>query len=300
MLARKPINGAEVEDAALSRRAPWNPFWIFYLLSLFFGFMAAGIVAGINWNRLGKPERTWPTIVISAVAWGSVLYLAMRIEIDDQVRVLAYFLVLVPAFVLSRLQRPYYLQWEESGPATTGAGWGIPLFAGLGSLAVTFALVFLPGGTPADAIDHYEKGVEFFHESRWEEAVAELDEAIRLDPEFIEAYNGRCVTLANIGRVQEALIDCDEAIRLDRQFAVAYFNRAAVYMQLDQHDRALAGYSEYIRLEPQDTEGYVERALTYTLLGRDVEALQDVDRAEELGADATLLKLLIEGVKAQR
>ena len=47
-------------------KSPWNPN-ILYLLTFFGGFGATGIIAGINYKRLGKPHLKWPTIVISLI-----------------------------------------------------------------------------------------------------------------------------------------------------------------------------------------------------------------------------------------
>ena len=53
-------------------KAPWNPQW-FWPQAILFGFGAAGIVAGLNYRRLGRSRLIWPTIVISSVVFIGVL-----------------------------------------------------------------------------------------------------------------------------------------------------------------------------------------------------------------------------------
>ena len=49
-------------------------------------------------------------------------------------------------------------------------------------------------------------------------------EAIRLNPQYAEAYNNRGLAHLNVEQYQRAIQDLDEAIRLDSQLALAYAN----------------------------------------------------------------------------
>ena len=59
--------------------------------------------------------------------------------------------------------------------------------------------------------------------------------------------------------------------------------RAPGTSRLGQILRSLEDLDEAIRLKPKLADAYSSRALAYTLLGKDVEAQQDFDRAVELG-----------------
>jgi hypothetical protein len=49
-------------------------------LGFFFGPITAGIVAGINWRRLGKPERFWlPTLLGIALVTAETVMLAATV-----------------------------------------------------------------------------------------------------------------------------------------------------------------------------------------------------------------------------
>ena len=60
----------------------------------------------------------------------------------------------------------------------------------------------------------------------------------------------------------QAIVDFDEAIRLDPEYANAYFNRGTAYNKLGQHERAILDFDAYIALEPHDATGYFGRAYT--------------------------------------
>lgn len=65
---------------------PWNPFQLFSFF-MFITIFGSGILLGINWKRLGRPEWMWKTILLSiffpAVLIGILIALvANTIEMD--------------------------------------------------------------------------------------------------------------------------------------------------------------------------------------------------------------------------
>ena len=65
------------------------------------------------------------------------------------------------------------------------------------------------------------------------------------------------------GRRGEAIDELNEAIRLNPQFAEAYYNRGIAYYDLGQHERAIEDFDEAVRLNPQDAEAYYNRGNAY-------------------------------------
>ena len=50
---------------------------------------------------------------------------------------------------------------------------------------------------------------------RYEEAIADYDRVIRLDPDSVAAYLGRCHANSELGMHEEAIEVFDQAVRLD-------------------------------------------------------------------------------------
>ena len=63
----------------------------------------------------------------------------------------------------------------------------------------------------------------------YEEAIVNYDEAIKLNPQFADAYNTRGVVNGLLGHYDKALADFDKAIELNPQFAAAYMGRGMVH-----------------------------------------------------------------------
>ena len=64
-------------------------------------------------------------------------------------------------------------------------------------------------------------------DGRFEEAVEDLTEAVKLNPALPEAYNARGFAYFRLKRYAAAIGDFDEAIRLRPAYPNAYTNRSA-------------------------------------------------------------------------
>ena len=60
-------------------------------------------------------------------------------------------------------------------------------------------------------------------------AITQLNEAIRLDPNYAEAYRVRGVANREKGNLDQAIVDYSEAIRLDPKNAGYYYGRSVAY-----------------------------------------------------------------------
>jgi predicted Zn-dependent protease with MMP-like domain len=79
--------------------------------------------------------------------------------------------------------------------------------------------------------DCLDQAMEASHGGRIEEALAWLDEALRVHPDGAEAHNGRGEILWDDGRVDEALVEFDRAILADGKFTAAHLNRIELLIE---------------------------------------------------------------------
>ncbi len=122
---------------------PWNPS-VFWPLAILCGFGAAGVLAGLNYRRLGRPNLTLPTIGVTVAAFLAVIVALSLAELEDTSSWLPFAVNIPPAALLQRLQRSDYERWRERFPFAGGAGWGIPIIVGVASLALAVAVIFAP------------------------------------------------------------------------------------------------------------------------------------------------------------
>ncbi|MXZ02097.1 tetratricopeptide repeat protein [Candidatus Poribacteria bacterium] len=65
------------------------------------------------------------------------------------------------------------------------------------------------------AKNYFDKGRQLDEQKDHSTAISTFDKAIRLDPNYVEAYNRRGTAKYKIGQYIEAISDYDEAISLE-------------------------------------------------------------------------------------
>ena len=79
--------------------------------------------------------------------------------------------------------------------------------------------------------DCLDQAMEASHGGRIEEALAWLDEALRVHPDGAEAHNGRGEILWDEGRVDEALHEFERSLGADPKFITAHLNRVELLVE---------------------------------------------------------------------
>ncbi len=126
------------------------------------------------------------------------------------------------------------------------------------------------------------------------DAIADLDAAVRLDPDNPEWYLQRSQTQLYFfydnfhkseDRLSQAHADLSRAIRL-RPSAYAYYNRAAVLMEENDFAHAMDDFSSVLERSHADSRSlagvYVSRGVLRQKLGDVAGAASDFDRARQL------------------
>ena len=128
---------------------------------------------------------------------------------------------------------------------------------------------------------------------RMETGIANLDAdiadavTIRPDPDDAYAYSERGMAYLAQGKFDEAIADFTEVIRIKPDLAGAYDNRGDTYLQQGKYDEAIADFTEIIRLA-SDNAGtysagaYYSRGVAYEKQGNKAKADADFAKAESL------------------
>jgi tetratricopeptide (TPR) repeat protein len=115
-----------------------------------------------------------------------------------------------------------------------------------------------------------------------DEAIADYDKVIRLDPKYAPAYNNRGIIYQDKREYDKAINSYDEAIRLDPKYAAAYMNRGNAHQDKEDYDKAINSYDEAIRIDPKLAEAYGIRGTAYQNKREYDRAIADYDKAIRL------------------
>jgi Flp pilus assembly protein TadD len=154
----------------------------------------------------------------------------------------------------------FWVIWS-SGETETVKGWisrsdVIPF-----SQALDFFNEELKRNPTANA--YSDRGMIWAEKGEKDIAIADYNEAIRLDPHLTSAYNNRGNAWNAKKEYDKAIADYDEAIRLDPKFALANNNRGIAWRAKKEYDKAICDYNEAIRLDPKYSDPWNNRAMIY-------------------------------------
>jgi tetratricopeptide (TPR) repeat protein len=132
------------------------------------------------------------------------------------------------------------------------------------------------------ALRHLEQGKSYAASGDHTRAIAEFDEAIRLDPKLTAAYWQRGISHASKADHARAIADYEQAILLDPQLADAYYGRGFSKSMQGDHDGAIADYNQAIRLDPKLAAAYWQRGVSYAKKGDQTRAMADYNESIRL------------------
>ena len=285
-------------------KAPWNPQW-FWPQAILFGFGAAGIVAGLNYRRLGRSRLIWPTIVISSVVFIGVL--AGLAFVDRGYVVVTAIIINAPAaLILFLLQRADYNSFRERMSNGVSGGLDLPVMIGL-----PWRLWFCWRSLSLFRLKtRLKKSHRLRNKSRkaWT-GLAEVTLSV-LFPVLTRPLNSRLRWLRPT--ISEARLTA-YWIGANRLFKTSMMRSGSILKTrrssflggvsldvLGEYQRAKSDYDEAIRLDPDDGVAYYNRTIVHTRLGMDREAQADADRADGLGFDPSLLENAMNAARAER
>jgi Flp pilus assembly protein TadD len=80
--------------------------------------------------------------------------------------------------------------------------------------------------------DLYDQAIDLIAEGHSEEAVSRYREALAIDPDFLDAWTGLALALAELKRFEEAIEAGKKLIDLDPDDPLSYTNLSRFYQQM--------------------------------------------------------------------
>lgn len=130
---------------------------------------------------------------------------------------------------------------------------------------------------------YFHSGNYSFNMGAYEVAISEYSEAIRLKPNFANAYVNRASAKLQLGLYAEALKDCNNAIKVD-PFAVAvnelvYYFRGRAKLELNKYGEAIKDFDIIIDRAPILWHAYYYRGKAKSGLAKYEAAIEDYNSA---------------------
>ena len=113
-------------------------------------------------------------------------------------------------------------------------------------------------------------------------AIRCFDKALKLYPEYLDAWVRKGVTLLDIGEEYDALVCLNRAVKLNPKSFKARYNRGKCLLRLKYYEESLLDFQQAISIKPKHAASHEYMAEAYRALGDEISAMKHQDIADEL------------------
>jgi tetratricopeptide (TPR) repeat protein len=131
-------------------------------------------------------------------------------------------------------------------------------------------------------LEHVKRGEDRLAMKEYDQALADFNEAIRLDPGYAQAYASRAQAWARKHYRDREIADCTAAIEREPANASYRVARAESWSAQGMHKRAMADFADALQLEPNNPSIWVARGHEWRRHLKLDDAIADYSRALEL------------------
>lgn len=116
-------------------------------------------------------------------------------------------------------------------------------------------------------------------------AIRSFDKALKLYPDFVDAWVRKGITLFDLGDSFQAVACLNEAVRLNTNSFKARYNRGKCHLQLKYYDEAVFDFMKAVDARPNHTSAHEYLAEAFRYKGEEELAQQHQDIADQLRAN---------------
>ena len=86
--------------------------------------------------------------------------------------------------------------------------------------------------------------------NEYEGSLTSYDQALKIQPDYHYAWNGKGNALANLGRNAEAIASYEQALKIIRDYHQAWYNRGNALGKLGRNEEAISSYAQALKIKP--------------------------------------------------
>lgn len=125
----------------------------------------------------------------------------------------------------------------------------------------------------------FDIGVENSDKMEYSEAIDAFQHAIKLKPDYAEAYYNLGHAYYSLHRYDEALDAYKNAVKLNQKYADAYIALGAIAQMLSKYDEATTALEKAVKLNPGNAEAHYVLGNVYSELNKHEEAANAYKKA---------------------
>ena len=141
--------------------------------------------------------------------------------------------------------------------------------------------------TSDNVVTRYHLGLAFFQQRRADEAIAQFQKALEIQPDYAEARYNLGTVLIQQGRLDEAIAQLQKALEIKPDHASAHKNLGIAFLQQGRMDEVIAHFKKSLEIRPDQVE--IQNNLAWLLATCPQASLRSGKQAVELAQRANQL-----------
>src|ERR687883_2014454 len=130
--------------------------------------------------------------------------------------------------------------------------------------------------------DLYNKGVNYMSNEKFLDAIRSFDLALRLDPQYVDAWIKRGYAHFHLGEYTVAIASYDKALEVDLNNAEAWNLKGLAYYKMKNYEKAIECCEKSVDINPNEGMAWYNKACYLTLSGRIDDGLDALKRSIEI------------------
>ena len=128
-------------------------------------------------------------------------------------------------------------------------------------------------GISHEAAKLNQRGLDHLHKKEYEQAIASFREALKIQPEYPDAFDNLGKALESTGKDAEAIADFDKAIKIAPEKAAVYADKGLALFHEGKYEDAAASYRQAIEHHKDFSEAQNGLGASLLHLGKNDEAI---------------------------
>jgi len=151
------------------------------------------------------------------------------------------------------------------------------------SLLLSFSVAFnLLASIGRSAEAHNALGAALQESGQVQEAIAQYQQALRLNPDYAEARDGLGIALTKQGKVREGIEQFEQALHLNPDYAEVHQNLGSALARMGGLEQAVGHWEQAVRINPSLAEAHYNLGLALMGQGRLQEAIGHFEKALQI------------------
>jgi len=144
------------------------------------------------------------------------------------------------------------------------------------------------------------RGCVYIQKQVWDEAAREFRKAIKMEPEYAEAYNNLGLCLLYMGKTEEAMEALDAALGYFPGWAVGEANLGLAHQKLKNYQDAIGLYTASLNRQRKQPPVWLALGDAYSSVGQVEDALKAYDNALDLAPNYDMAYYRVGMLQAKR